>query len=164
MYSLVPAMVSIMIFWVLSPKSANLIWGRDFPTRYLDLSRMFYGFRSLWVILWLCSSWTPLLTCKIHSSACFYPILLSLHKLSASLAILQSTKGSPPNSTQWCTRPCQVGRWYRIFSGCFSCQPSWVLRWCAFPCRYRPDRPETFWPCGWQLNLFANYRRCGRPA
>ena len=47
MYYLVPAMVSMMIFWVLSPKSANLIKGKDLPTTYLDFKRMFYGFRSL---------------------------------------------------------------------------------------------------------------------
>lgn len=41
MYSLVPAMVYIMIFWVLSPKSASFIKGSGFPGMYLVFSRIF---------------------------------------------------------------------------------------------------------------------------
>lgn len=88
MYSLVPAIVSMMIFWVLRPKSASLIRGKGLPMTYLDFRSIFYGFRSRCVIRWLCNYCTPLLIWRIHSNAYFYPILLSLHKLSASLKLL----------------------------------------------------------------------------
>ena len=139
-----PAIVSIMIFWVLSPKSASLIKGRGFPTIYLDLSRIFYGFKSLWVILWLCNSWTPLLTWRIHSSACFSAILLSLHRLSASLSYWQSTKGILQSSTRWCTTLCQADQWCQIFLEYSHCLLSLVPHWCAFLYQYHQDQQETF--------------------
>jgi len=163
MYSLVPAIVSIMIFWVLNPKSANLINGRGFPITYFDFSRIFYGFRSRWVILWLCSYCTPLLICSIHSNAYRSPILLSLHKLRASLTKANLTTAILPNSTMWYTTLPPAAKLYRISLGCFRCLLSSALSWCAFPCLCLQGQPMIFSLCEWQWSLWIRYQTLDTP-
>ncbi len=96
MYSLVPAIVYIIIFLVLSPKSASLMAGSGFPGTYLILSNIFSGLRSLCVIWWLCSYWIPLLTWSTTLRASFSHIMLSLHVLSASLKCDHIYHSDPP--------------------------------------------------------------------
>ena len=164
MYSLVPAIVSIIIFWVLSPKSANLMRGSGFPATYFVLSRIFSGLRSRWVIRWLCNSWTPLLTCKIQSKLYFSFILLSLQRLSASLLHELSTTVNHPSNTLWCTIQHPAGQWCRRFLECFNYRLFAIPRWSTSPWRCLRGLPDSFWPCGLPTNRWVRYRIHERPA
>ena len=163
MYSLVPAIVSMMIFWVLSPKSANLIMGKGFPCTYFDLSKMFSGLRSRWVIRWLWSSWTPLLICKIHSNAYFSFILLSFIKLRASLFYGFNTTMILPNSTQSHTKLPLAGRLCQIFLICFHSRLFLTTSLSVFPSWCLKDLRDFFWLFEWRLSLWHQGRRCDRP-
>ena len=109
MYSFVPAIVSMMIFCVLSPKSASFMRGSGLPGTYLVLSNIFSGFKSRWVMRWLCNSCTPLLICSMHSKLSFSLSLLSLHRFSASLLHLKPYHSEPPE---------QYSVMYHTVSGC----------------------------------------------
>ncbi len=145
-YYFVPAIVSIIIFWVLSPKSASLISGKGFPTMYLVLSNIFYGLRSRWVILWLCSSWTPRLIWKMHSRDSFSFILFPFIKLSASLYYSYNTTMNLQNNTLLCTTPPQADQLYRIFSKCFTSTPSSATHWSTSTYWYLRGQSDSFWP------------------
>lgn len=163
MYYFVPAMVYMMIFCVLRPKSASLTTGKALFWVYLVLRRIFYGFKSRWVILWLWSSWTPLLICNTHSRHYFSFILLSLHRLRTSLNEKICTIKIRRNNTQWCTRRLLQYRWCRRFWGCFSFLLFWVTNWWLFPCWYLPYRIQIFLPFWWPRNRWAHYQKFYKP-
>lgn len=96
MYSLVPATVSMIMFFVLSPKSAILRSGIGCPLTYFLVSRIFYGLRSRWVIRWLWSSCTPLAICKIQFRVSSSVNLWFLTSLSASLRYDCCYHSEPP--------------------------------------------------------------------
>jgi hypothetical protein len=143
MYYFVPAIVSIIIFWVLSPKSASFISGNVLPGTYLVFSSIFYGLRSRWVIRWLCNSCTPLLICRTHCRPSRWFILLSLQRLRASLTMMDVTIGIHLNSTRWCTIRHLVDRWYRIFSVCFRSILFVIINLSVSTCWCLQDRPRS---------------------
>ncbi len=163
MYYLVPAIVSIIIFWVLSPKSASLIKGSGLPETYLVLSRIFSGFKSRCVIRWLWSSCTPLLICKIHSKLYFSLNLLSLQRLRASLSNRTNTKEIHLSNTKWYTKQPQVVRWYRRFSGCYRFRLYVAIRLSASILRYLRYQPYSSSLCEWRLSLWDLSRKLERP-
>ena len=164
MYYLVPAIVSIIIFWVLSPKSASLIIGSGLPEIYFVLRRIFYGFKSRWVIRWLWSSCTPLLICRMHSKLYFSLNLLSLHMLSASLSKFINTKEIHLSSTQLYTKQCRVARWYRRFWGCYRFILCVAIHLFASILQYLRCLPNSSLLYGLLRNLSNRNRKHGRPS
>lgn len=67
-YYLVPAIVSMSILLVERPKSASLTWNPLSLSNYWT-NNIFSGFKSLWVIPWLCKTWTALAVSRTISTA-----------------------------------------------------------------------------------------------